>query len=143
MSDDSYNLVRIHPSGGFTYINLSASDEDPDITVSSANRQFATFEEAVDSASSDYTEYGVSIHAECREFRLPREIKRTDPEPPVGAVLVFKLNRYNSETECVGQRRKNGWRMTGFSYDIPPDWADVWRDTAPESTATHIWNTQI
>lgn len=71
MSADNYYVVRLHPKGGFTYVMCFASDENPDLTVSDRHPMFPDLWEAYAAASSEYAEYGVQIHDECRAVASP------------------------------------------------------------------------
>lgn len=63
MSDNSYNVVDLHPEGGFYIRNLSASaSEEYDaekLKPRPGDTVYATGAEASDAAYSDYCEYGV------------------------------------------------------------------------------------
>ena len=76
MSSDNYYLVRKHPSGGYTAISCSASDDDGYYPPAETRHpEFKTVHAAYKYASAQYSEYGTQVHDECREdWRLPQEI---------------------------------------------------------------------
>lgn len=77
MSSDNYFVVRSHPKidNAFTYVMGFESDprntgEDifVDIPVRDSDPIFYNFEDAMNAALSDYSEYGVVTHPECEEY---------------------------------------------------------------------------
>jgi len=68
MSADNYYVILPHPNGGFAAVMGFASDyDDEPLEADSGMHSFPTLSEAYDFASSEYTEYGVSIHPDCRK----------------------------------------------------------------------------
>lgn len=74
MSSDNYFVVRSHPKidGGFTYVQGFASDDENkgksvhiDIPVTDRDPIFYNFEDALNAALEDHSEYGVVTHPEC------------------------------------------------------------------------------
>jgi hypothetical protein len=67
MSADNFNIIRRHPSGGFTYVMDFASSEEayPEAKINSP--RFESFALAMDEAQRDDAEYGVRVHPECYE----------------------------------------------------------------------------
>ena len=70
MSADNFYLIRRHPLGGFAAVMGFASDDNEPQARESDDR-YATVGEAVVAASEGYSEYGVSVHEECRAPRKP------------------------------------------------------------------------
>lgn len=73
MSADNYYIVRVHPEGGFTYVQGFASDSDDGeidftIEVDPSSPMFAFLNEAVRAAREAVSEYGVYEHPEIAEF---------------------------------------------------------------------------
>lgn len=77
MSSDNYFVLRSHPKidGAFTYVTGFESDPRNtgehvfvDIPVKDTDPIFYNFEDAMNAALSDYSEYGVVTHPECSEF---------------------------------------------------------------------------
>lgn len=74
MSADNYYVVRIHPSGGFTYVMGFASDEEDEFEIPVEEGRFGwgmsflSVKDAFQAACEDYSEYGVSVHPECEEY---------------------------------------------------------------------------
>lgn len=69
MSADNYYIIRKHPDGGFAALMGFASDDRmPVIDTDRAYKTFETVDQAVMWASDEYSEYGVSVHPECREY---------------------------------------------------------------------------
>lgn len=78
MSADNYYVIRKHPDGGFAALMGFASDDrEPVIDTDRTYKTFETVGQAVMWASDEYSEYGVSIHPECREY--PAENPTTTP----------------------------------------------------------------
>ena len=71
MSADNYYLIRKDRQGFYVPVMGFASDDTAPIVRGNQPR-FRDLAAAVTYASEDYTEYGVSIHPECK-----------NPEPPV------------------------------------------------------------
>jgi len=83
MSSDNYFVVRKHPDGGYTYVTGFESDYANtesnifvDIKVRDTDPIFTDYEDALNAALSDYSEYGVVTHPECSdaEIRMRAEI---------------------------------------------------------------------
>lgn len=83
MSSDNYFVVRKHPEGGYTYV--MGFESDPlntennifvDIKVKDTDPIFTDYEDALNAALSDYSEYGVVTHPECssEDFAMRAEI---------------------------------------------------------------------
>jgi hypothetical protein len=77
MSSDNFYVVRLHPKGGYTYVMGFASfdlDRDGtfkyDLPVKNTDKQYKTFDEALNAALEDYSEYGVFTHPECEDNQL-------------------------------------------------------------------------
>lgn len=77
MSSDNFYVVRKHPSGGFTYVMGFASHDinsdgsfKYDIPVRKGDPIFNNFDDALNTALSDYSEYGVITHPECEDSQL-------------------------------------------------------------------------
>lgn len=77
MSSDNFYVVRKHADGGFTYVMGFAShdiNEDGtfnlNIPPSKNNKQYKTFDDALNTALEDYSEYGVITHPECEDDQL-------------------------------------------------------------------------
>lgn len=68
MIADNYHVVRKHPDGGYTYVQGFASDDDPDLSVSDRDPRFDMFDDALNAAVADYSEYGTTVHPEYREW---------------------------------------------------------------------------
>lgn len=69
MSADNYFLIRVHPNGGFAAVMGFASDENvPEARPD--HEQYSTIEAALFAADDEYSEYGVSVHEECRNAPL-------------------------------------------------------------------------
>lgn len=66
MSADNYYLIRNHPAGGFAAVMGFASDEYEPIAYHD-HKSYATVDEALNYALSEYSEYGVSVHSECED----------------------------------------------------------------------------
>ena len=69
MSADNFYVIRKHPQGGYAAVMGFASDESeesPEVR-SNHHQSFATVSDALDYASGEYSEYGVSVHPECRD----------------------------------------------------------------------------
>lgn len=80
MSADNYYIIRKHPDGGFAALMGFASDDRmPVIDTDRAYKTFETVDQAVMWASDEYSEYGVSVHPECREY--PVEKSPSTPPP--------------------------------------------------------------
>lgn len=74
MSSDNYFVVRKHPSveNGYTYVTGFESDYNNldtsvfvDIPVQDHHPIFHSFDDAMNAALEDYSEYGVVTHPEC------------------------------------------------------------------------------
>lgn len=74
MSADNYYVVRKHPSGGFTYVQGFASDEDEVLVVHPNAPQFRTWRDALDAASREYSEYGAMVADECYEDQVVQHL---------------------------------------------------------------------
>lgn len=77
MSSDNFYVVRKHPSGGYTYVMGSAShdiDKDGsfryDLPVRKGAVRFKTFDQALNAALEDWSEYGVFTHPECQDDEI-------------------------------------------------------------------------
>jgi hypothetical protein len=77
MSSDNFYVVRKHPEGGYTYITGFASfdiNKDGsfkyDLPVNNNNVKYKTFDDALNAALEDYSEYGVFTHPECEDNQL-------------------------------------------------------------------------
>jgi hypothetical protein len=77
MSSDNFYVVRKHPIGGFTYVMGSAShDVDKygsfkyDLPVKNNSMQYKNFDDALNAALEDYSEYGVITHPECEDDQI-------------------------------------------------------------------------
>lgn len=75
MSSDNYYVVRKNPKGGFSYVQGFASSPENrskevfvDIPVSDISKVYKSFDECLEAAIEDYSEYGVITHPECAEF---------------------------------------------------------------------------
>ena len=77
MSSDNYFVVREHPKidGAFTYVTGFESDprnnKDDifvDIPVKDSDPIFYNFDDAMNAALSDFSEYGVVTHPECAKY---------------------------------------------------------------------------
>ena len=77
MSSDNYFVVRSHPKidGAFTYVMGFESDPRNtgenifvDIPVRDSDPIFYSFDDAMNAALSDYSEYGVVTHPECEKY---------------------------------------------------------------------------
>ena len=80
MSADNYYVIKKHPSGGFAAVMGFASDDSMP-RATKRHQQFATVEEALTFAWDDWTEYGVSVDAECRAA-LTAGSPTEPPTPP-------------------------------------------------------------
>ena len=87
MSSDNYFVVRSHPKidGAFTYVMGFESDlrndgEDifVDIAVTDNDPIFYNFEDAMNAALSDYSEYGVVTHPECEQYETVGKAEITE-----------------------------------------------------------------
>lgn len=77
MSSDNFYVVRKHPEGGFTYIMGFASNDVEkdgsfryDLPIRSGAVKYKTFDDALNAALEDYSEYGVITHPECEDDQL-------------------------------------------------------------------------
>jgi hypothetical protein len=77
MSSDNFYVVRKHPSGGFTYVMGFASHDvnkdgsfNYDLPVRKGDPVFNTFDDALNIALADYSEYGVFTHPECEDEEI-------------------------------------------------------------------------
>jgi len=77
MSSDNYFVVREHPKidGAFTYVTGFESDPRNtesnvfvDIKVEDHHPIYYSFDEAMNAALSDFSEYGVVTHPECAKY---------------------------------------------------------------------------
>lgn len=77
MSSDNYFVVRSHPKidGAFTYVTGFESDNVNagqtvfvDIPVKDTDPIFYNFDDAMNAALADYSEYGVVTHPECAQY---------------------------------------------------------------------------
>lgn len=69
MSADNYYVIRKHPNGGFAAVMGFESDNNyPEAKPSQTS--WPSVGDAWDWADTQYSEYGVSVHPECRA--LPR-----------------------------------------------------------------------
>ena len=77
MSKDNYFVVRSHPKidGAFTYVTGFESDYRNqgdaifvDIPVKDTDPIFYKYEDAINAALEDYSEYGVVTHPECLKY---------------------------------------------------------------------------
>lgn len=67
MSADNYYLIRRLPNGKFVPVMGFASvDETPKVRMMD-DYHFDSLEDAIEWASEQYSEYGVSVHPECWE----------------------------------------------------------------------------
>lgn len=88
MSADNFFVVRRHPKGGFALVMGFASDvdeagEERAPEVDHGHHRYATIDEAVADGLAEYSEYGVSVHPECRQ-PLPGVTSGHDPLCPAG-----------------------------------------------------------
>jgi hypothetical protein len=81
MSSDNFYVVRKHPDGGYTYVMGFASHDVEkdgsfkyDLPVGKGSTRYTTFDDALNSALEDYSEYGVFTHPECGDEEL--DLKR-------------------------------------------------------------------
>lgn len=79
MSSDNYFVVRKHPKidGGYTYVTGFESDAENgqesvfvDIPVKDHHPIFYKYEDALNAALEDYSEYGVVTHPECQDDEI-------------------------------------------------------------------------
>ena len=68
MSADNFYLVTTHPTSGFAVLMGFASNEDEVLTASEKDKSYPTLKEAVDYATSEYSEYGVEVSNEAVEL---------------------------------------------------------------------------
>lgn len=66
MSADNYYIIRKHPDGGFAApMGFDSDDRTPSVDPK-RHQSFPTLDAAADWAAAQYSEYGVSVHDECR-----------------------------------------------------------------------------
>jgi hypothetical protein len=72
VSSDNYYVVRKNPKGGFSYVQGFESDPENyassvfvDIPVTDVSKVYDTYDECLEAALEDYSEYGVVTHPEC------------------------------------------------------------------------------
>jgi hypothetical protein len=77
MSSDNFYVVRKHPESGFTYVmGFASHDVNKDgslkynLPVTKNNKSYKTFDDALNAALEDYSEYGVFTHPECEDDNL-------------------------------------------------------------------------
>ena len=85
MSSDNYYVVRRNPKGGFSYVMGFESDPRNigdqvfiDIPVTDVSKVYKTYEECLEAAMEDYSEYGVITHPECNDEDLVRRAEITE-----------------------------------------------------------------
>lgn len=87
MSSDNYFVVRSHPKidGGFTYVMGFGSDDRNqgdtifvDIPVTDRDPIFYNFDDAMNAALADYSEYGVVTHPECAQYETIERAEITE-----------------------------------------------------------------
>lgn len=73
MSADNYYIIRKDVHGLFVPVmGFASADEDGYVPrIESRDARFTTLNEAIDYASNDYSEYGVSVHPECDSDEVP------------------------------------------------------------------------
>lgn len=76
MSSDNFYVVRKHPSGGYTYVmGFASHDVNKDgsfnynLPVRKGAGKYKTFDDALNAALEDWSEYGVFTHPECEESK--------------------------------------------------------------------------
>lgn len=82
MSSDNYYVIRKHPHGGYTYVTGFESDPRNvgeeifiDIPAKPDDIMWLTYDNALQAALEDYSEYGVVTHPECNtEEKIRAEI---------------------------------------------------------------------
>jgi hypothetical protein len=85
MSSDNYFVVRKHPEGGYTYVMGFESDYENNeshvfvnIKVKDSDPIFTDYEDALNAALADYSEYGVVTHPECSSEEMLMRAEITD-----------------------------------------------------------------
>lgn len=84
MSADNFYVIRFHPAGGYAAVMGFSSDDNEVREARMSDRHFNDIDDALDWANEQYSEYGVSLHAEVRaqqelETRANGWVSKSDP----------------------------------------------------------------
>jgi hypothetical protein len=113
MSADNYYIIRKDRQGFFVPVmGFASNDAAPNVRANSP--RFHEFLSAIEFASQDYTEYGITVHDECYKDELPIREKDEDtghyPE-----CFVLLSNEYQT-FDCVCEQIKTEWEADYSLY---------------------------